>query len=66
MIAHEETGLLVTPGDADAAAGAVIRLLADPALRDRLGAAALAEAEQTYSWSAHTQRILDALASRSA
>jgi len=34
-----ETGLLVPYGDQAALAGALIRILADPALRDRLGAA---------------------------
>jgi len=62
VIEHERTGLLTTPGDARAAAEAVDRLLGDPALRARLGAAALGEARETYSWAAHTRRILDALA----
>jgi glycosyltransferase involved in cell wall biosynthesis len=35
-----ETGLLVRPGDADALAGALDQLLADPALRSRMSAAA--------------------------
>jgi len=61
VIDHERTGLLCTPGDVDAAAAAVDRLLGDPALRERLGRAALDEARQTYSWAAHTRRILDAL-----
>jgi len=34
------TGLLVPPGDADALAKAIIRLMEDPMLADRLGAAA--------------------------
>jgi len=60
VIEHERTGLLCPPGDAEPAAQAVLRLLGDAALRDRLGAAALAEAEARYSWDAHAQRILDA------
>ena len=40
-----ETGLLVPPGDAPALAAALIRLLGDPELRDRLGAAASARAD---------------------
>lgn len=35
--AHGETGLLVPPGDAPALAATLSRLLADPALRERLG-----------------------------
>ncbi len=36
-VLHEETGLLVQPGDALELADAVQRLVKDPALRDRLG-----------------------------
>jgi len=61
VIEHERTGILCPPGDVEVAATAVLRLLGDEPLRGRLGAAALAEAEATYSWSAHTRRILDAL-----
>jgi glycosyltransferase involved in cell wall biosynthesis len=63
VIDHERTGLLHPPGDVDAAAAAVRRLLGDDDLRERLAAAALAAAETTYSWRAHTERILDRLAS---
>jgi glycosyltransferase involved in cell wall biosynthesis len=41
MVRHGETGLLVPPGDADALAGAMKALIADPALRQRLSAASL-------------------------
>jgi glycosyltransferase involved in cell wall biosynthesis len=61
VITDGETGLLCPPGDAPAAAAAVARLLEDPGLRTRLGAAALRRAADTYSWRAHTRRILDAL-----
>lgn len=37
-IVDDRSGLLVQPGDAPALAGAICRLLDDPALRDRLGA----------------------------
>jgi glycosyltransferase involved in cell wall biosynthesis len=39
-VRHEETGLLVTPGDDAATASAIVRLGRDPALRRRLGRAA--------------------------
>jgi glycosyltransferase involved in cell wall biosynthesis len=60
VIEHGRTGLLSPPGDAAAAAQAVLRLLDDEPLRARLGKAALEEARSTYSWDAHAQRILDA------
>jgi glycosyltransferase involved in cell wall biosynthesis len=60
VIDNERTGLLCPPGDAQAAANAVLRLLDDPDLRRRLGDAALEEARTTYSWDAHARRILDA------
>lgn len=40
MVSHGTSGLLVTPGDANALGVAVARLLRDPALRARIGAAA--------------------------
>lgn len=55
------TGILCPPGDACAAAAAVVRLLDDNALRDRLGAAALQAAERDYSWGAHVRRIVERL-----
>lgn len=38
-VVHGETGLLVAPGEARELAGAIVRLLKDPALRQRMGAA---------------------------
>lgn len=60
VIDHERTGLLCPPGDAEAAARAVLRLLDDEPLRARLGEAALADARERYSWDAHVRRILEA------
>ena len=39
MVDDGVTGLLVSPGDVEALRGAMQRLIADPALRDRMGAA---------------------------
>jgi len=61
VIADGASGVLCPPGDPDAAAAAVVRLLGDPALRARLGMAALERVATAYSWRAHTARILDAL-----
>ena len=48
-ISDGETGLLIPPGDAAAAAGAVCRLLDDPALRSSLGRSAVRVAEERFS-----------------
>ena len=50
VIEHERSGLLCPPGDVDAAAAAVRRLLGDAALRERLARAALERAATEYSW----------------
>lgn len=42
MVTHDKNGLLVPPGDADALAAAMARLMGDPAERARLGTAARA------------------------
>ncbi|MBL9216638.1 MAG: glycosyltransferase family 4 protein [Opitutaceae bacterium] len=49
-VLHEETGLLVPPGDQAGLVAAFVRLLRDPALRQRLGAAGRRRA-QAHTWS---------------
>jgi glycosyltransferase involved in cell wall biosynthesis len=56
----ERTGLLVPPGDIGALRTAIERLLADPALRARLGAAARERAGERFSWPAATEAMLAA------
>jgi glycosyltransferase involved in cell wall biosynthesis len=56
------TGLLVPPSDPAALADAIRRLLADPALAQRMGAAGRVRAEQEFSYEAMVQcttRIYD-------
>jgi glycosyltransferase involved in cell wall biosynthesis len=61
VIEHERSGLLCPPGDVEAAAARVRRLLGDEALRERLASAALERVATRYTWRAHAQRILEAL-----
>jgi glycosyltransferase involved in cell wall biosynthesis len=59
-VLDDETGLLVANAP-EAVAAAVARLLADPALARRLGAAGRANAERRWSLEAATDRIEQAL-----
>src|SRR4051794_33220196 len=45
-----ETGYLVPPRDPDAAADRVARIVADPALHERLSRQAIARAERLFTW----------------
>lgn len=54
-----ETGLLVEPGDVDALADMLLRLLRDPAYARRLGEAGRQRVETELNWRAFTQRMLD-------
>lgn len=58
---HEENCLVVPCGDAAALRAATLRLLNDDALRQRLGRAARAYAEQELSQGRHAGRLLDAI-----
>jgi len=48
VVAHERTGLLVPSGDDSACAVAVLRLLRDPALRERMGREGRAQVTTRY------------------
>jgi glycosyltransferase involved in cell wall biosynthesis len=59
LLRHGETGFLVPPGDADALAAALRRLADEPAYRQRLGRAALAEARERHAWPSRAVEITD-------
>jgi len=50
MIRHGETGWLVPPGDVPSFAEAVVRLLEDARLRERLGRAAARDVRERFAW----------------
>jgi rhamnosyl/mannosyltransferase len=56
---HEVTGLVVPPNDAPALAAAIAQLLANPAWRSRLAAAAYARVRAEFSRATMVQRMLD-------
>jgi glycosyltransferase involved in cell wall biosynthesis len=60
LVVHEETGLLVPPGDVDALRAALQRLLGDRDLRRRLGAAGRERARVLLSWDVVTEATLAA------
>jgi hypothetical protein len=66
VIRHEQNGLLVPAGDADALAAALRRLAADPGLRARLGAAARATYLRAGTPAAAAAPLAAALRARSA
>jgi rhamnosyl/mannosyltransferase len=55
---HQETGLIVEPGDANALAGAVRTLLADSALRARFGQAGQRRVAQEFTASRMAERTV--------
>jgi glycosyltransferase involved in cell wall biosynthesis len=64
LLRHDQTGWLVTPGDPDALAAGLERLLNEPELAHRLGAAARRDALAHHTWGDHTRRIVEALVER--
>jgi glycosyltransferase involved in cell wall biosynthesis len=56
-VAHDETGLLVPPGDADALAAALERLIRDPDLRRSMGKRARAVAAERFGAVAQSRRL---------
>jgi glycosyltransferase involved in cell wall biosynthesis len=59
-VVHERTGLHVRPRSPESLAHALRRLIDDPALRRRFGAAGVARARSRYSWSRVAESTLAA------
>ena len=59
IIACPELGVLVPPGDSGALAGALVTLGRDPALRQRLGAAGLAQVTVRFGIERHVKQVLE-------
>ncbi len=58
ILTHEQTALMVPPGNAQALCEALVRLARSPELRHTLGTNARQQACQNHSWQQHTQNIL--------
>jgi glycosyltransferase involved in cell wall biosynthesis len=59
IVAQADCGYAVDPLDPEAAAGAVHRLLADPAERERLGSRGRQAVLRTYNWEAEGRRLVE-------
>jgi glycosyltransferase involved in cell wall biosynthesis len=59
VVCDGETGLLYPPGELDALTAACDRLLADPALRRRLGQAAAEAIHGRYTWDVNAARVAE-------
>jgi glycosyltransferase involved in cell wall biosynthesis len=60
VLTHEETALLVEPGNARELSDAILRLVNSAQLRERLGAAARRESIARHTWTHNARRVLDA------
>jgi phosphatidylinositol alpha 1,6-mannosyltransferase len=60
LVVHEETGLLVPPGDVDALRTALERLLGDADLRRRFGQAGRARIAEHFTWQQFGDEMLRA------
>jgi glycosyltransferase involved in cell wall biosynthesis len=58
LVEHEKTGLVVERNDSEALAKAILRLLGDPALRERMGRAGRDRALNFFTWDHVARGIL--------
>jgi Glycosyl transferases group 1 len=61
VLDHGRTAWLVPPGEVDALADGLRRLIDDPELRGALGSAARREAVTRHTWREHTRRTIERL-----
>jgi len=61
IVEHGETGLLVSAGDFKALAEAIVRLIENPRLAERIGKAAREEVEKNYSWKTFAKKLANIL-----
>lgn len=57
-IRHGETGWLVKPGDVEAFAEAVVQLLEDAPLREKLGQAARCDVQERFAWDGLVGKVI--------
>ena len=57
VVVDGETGILVERGDREGLAAAISRLLADPHLRERMGAAGRERVRQLFTWERNVTRL---------
>jgi len=61
VLEHNKTALLVPPGDVEALAAAIARLIGDRTLRECLGAEARRVVLDRHTWREHTRRMIERL-----
>jgi glycosyltransferase involved in cell wall biosynthesis len=66
VLEHEQTALLVEPGNIGELRDAIMRLSSSKELRESLGTAARRAAVERHTWKHNAQRVLDAYYSLSA
>jgi glycosyltransferase involved in cell wall biosynthesis len=60
VLSHEQTALLVEPGDTEELTAAILQLAALPTLRQQMGTAARQVAIKHHTWTRNAQNVLDA------